>query len=53
MDTSSFYQLVTDKAEQTILKLTDETHGQLDDESERSDDPGSGNWHLTAVTYLR
>ena len=24
-----------------------------DDDGERADDPGSGNWHLTAVTYLR
>lgn len=25
----------------------------VDDDGERVDDPGSGNWHLTAVTYLR
>lgn len=25
----------------------------VDDDGERTDDPGSRNWHLTAVTYLR
>lgn len=97
MDSASFYRLVTARAEQTILQLTGESRGQLDednhahwdmangvmrlwrdlagdnlraedadrlellladmpdfdDDGERGDDPGSGNWHLTAVTYLR
>lgn len=98
MDTGSFYQLVTARAEQAILQLAGESRGQLDednqahwnmangvmrlwrdllagdnirtedagrleqllaempgvgDDSEQADGPGSGNWHLTAVTYLR